>query len=384
MICIIPIRSGSKSIKDKNIKYLNGVPMVNHAFYAVEKSRIFKKIIIATDSQKYIDFLQIKIKSKNVIFFKRSKKTSTDRASTESVLKEVLQKYPNYGVCCLVQATSPLVLPKDFINGFNKFKNNSYDSLFSAYSSKETTWKKENGILRSLSFNYKNRNRRQDFKVHYVENGAFYFFKTKSFLSKNNRLFGKIGIYLMPKSRSLEIDDLDDFNLAQDYFKNKPQINWTVKIKLIISDLDGTITDGSVYVSEKKNYIKFSVVDGHAFKILKNKKIPVIVISSNTIYKKNVIDRIKHLRVFRSYFGVVDKNAFINKIADLNNCKINEIAYLGDDISDLNVMQNNVLSFCPNNAQKEIKNISNYVGSKNGGNGFFREVVNLLNGAKLI
>ena len=384
MICIIPIRSGSKSIKDKNIKYLNGEPMVNHAFYAVEKSRIFKKIIIATDSQKYIDFLQIKIKSKNVIFFKRSKKTSTDRASTESVLKEVIQKYPNHRVCCLVQATSPLVLPKDFINGFNKFKNNSYDSLFSAYSSKETTWKKENGILRSLSFNYKNRNRRQDFKVHYVENGAFYFFKTKSFLSKNNRLFGKIGIYLMPKSRSLEIDDLDEFNLAQDYFRNKPQINWRAKIKLIISDLDGTITDGSVYVSKKKNYIKFSVVDGYAFKILKEKKIPVIIISSNTIYKKNVIDRIKHLRVFRSYFGVVDKSTFINKIAGLNNCKINEIAYLGDDISDLNVMRKNVLSFCPNNAQKEIKKISNYVGSKNGGNGFFREVVNLLNGAKLI
>ena len=69
MICIIPIRSGSKSIKDKNIKYLNGVPMVNYAFYEAEKSKIFTKIIIATDSQKYIDFLQIKIKSTNVIFF---------------------------------------------------------------------------------------------------------------------------------------------------------------------------------------------------------------------------------------------------------------------------------------------------------------------------
>ena len=252
MICIIPIRSGSKSIKDKNIKYLNGVPMVNYAFYEAEKSKIFTKIIIATDSQKYIDFLQIKIKSKNVIFFKRSKKNSTDRASTELVLKEVLQKHPNHKVCCLVQATSPLVLAKDFINGFKKFKTKNYDSLFSAHSSKETTWKKENGVLESLSFDYKKRNRRQDFKVHYVENGAFYFFKTKSFLNNNNRLFGKIGIYLMPKLRSLEIDDLDEFNFAQDYFKNKPQINWSKKIKLIISDLDGTITDGSVYVSKKK------------------------------------------------------------------------------------------------------------------------------------
>jgi len=296
----------------------------------------------------------------------------------------VLQKYPNYKFCCLVQATSPLVLPKDLINGFKKFKTRRYDSLFSGYSSKETTWKKENGILQSLSYNYKKRSRRQNFKVHYVENGAFYFFKTKSFLIKNNRLFGKIGIYLMPKSRSLEIDDLNEFNLAKNYFKNKPQINWSRKIKLIVSDLDGTITDGSVYVNKKKNYIKFSVVDGYAFKILKNKKIPVIVVSSNTIYKKNVLDRIKHLGVFRSYFGVTNKSAFVNKIALLNNCKINEVAYLGDDISDLNIMQKNVLSFCPNNAQKEIKNISNYVGLKNGGEGFFREVVNLLNDTKLI
>ena len=64
----------------------------------------------------------------------------------------------------------------------------------------------------------------------------------------------------------------------------------------------------------KKNYIKFSVRDGHAFKILKDKNIQVIIIYSNTIYKKKVQDRIKHLRVFRSYLGVRDKSALVKKL----------------------------------------------------------------------
>ena len=90
LICIIPIRSKSKSIKHKNIKMLAGLPLSIHAINAASDCKLFKKIIIATDSDIYKKRIQKYISDQKIVFFKRSKKSSLDYSPTEIVILEIL------------------------------------------------------------------------------------------------------------------------------------------------------------------------------------------------------------------------------------------------------------------------------------------------------
>jgi len=223
VICIIPLRSQSKSVKNKNIKKILDVPLCVYVLSAAIKSKLFSKIIIASDSSKYFSIINYYIKKlhlnhKNIFFFNRSKKSSTDYAKTELVLHEIIKKNKNYKYCYLLQATSPLLLKDDIIKSFNTIIANNFDSLFSAYTTHKFLWLKKK-FFYSLNYNYKNRPMRQKIKNNFIETGALYAFKIKEFMRFKNRLFGKIGIVEIPQERSLDIDENKDFKYAEYYIK---------------------------------------------------------------------------------------------------------------------------------------------------------------------
>lgn len=218
-IGLVLARSGSKGIKDKNIKLINNKPLFDYSIKSLVKSKICSKIIVSTDSSKYINIIKKKY-SKNFIFFKRSKKYAKDNSSSEEAILEILNQLKKilkkYKYCVFFQLTSPLVKPQDFKDALNKFQINRYDSLFTGYQSKKFCWHKKKSFYLSLNYNYKKRPRRQDFKGNIVENGAFYIFNLVKFKKYKNRLFGKIGCYFMSENRSLEIDnksDVENFKL---------------------------------------------------------------------------------------------------------------------------------------------------------------------------
>ncbi len=225
MICIIPIRSKSKGFKNKNIQNFCGIPLVLHSINSAKKSKIFKKIIVATDSEYYINFLKKKIlhhkiSSKNIFFFKRSKYSSTDTAPTEIVLTEILKKYKNHKNACLIQATSPFLTSNDIKKGFVQFKKQKFDSIFSGYIFKKFLWAKKKK-LKPINYNLYKRPMRQKIGQYYIENGAFYLFNIKKYFLFNNRLFGKIGCYKMSYNNSIDIDTKQDFFNAEKKFKKK-------------------------------------------------------------------------------------------------------------------------------------------------------------------
>ena len=153
------------------------------------------------------------IRNQNVVFYLRSKKSGTDKSPSEYVLEEVIKnKNLKDNRCFFIQATSPLLSKTDIISAYKKYKKDKLDSLFTSYLTKKFIWKKINNTFISLSYNYKKREMRQDHKLSHVENGALYIFETKNFLRSNNRLHKKIGTYIMPKNRSLEIDGSADIN----------------------------------------------------------------------------------------------------------------------------------------------------------------------------
>ena len=238
LLCIIPIRSKSKSIKNKNIKKLCGIPLVIYAIKAAICSKIFKKIIIATDSNFYIRYISKELKHRNIffkdlVFFKRSDKSASDFCPTEVVIKEVLKKEKKFNICYIIQATSPLLDLSDIKKSLFHFKKRKFDSMFSAYKFKKFIWTNNNRKPESINYNYLKRPMRQRVKYNYVENGALYAFDIKKFFSFNNRLFEKIGIFEMPAERSIDIDEKKDFQIAELLIKNKSlrRINNSLKFK---------------------------------------------------------------------------------------------------------------------------------------------------------
>lgn len=150
-----------------------------------------------------------------------------------------------------------------------------------------------------------------------------------------------------------------------------------LQIKLVITDVDGVLTDGGMYFSEKGEILKkFNTRDGMAVELLRNKKIPVILITREK--SKIVLSRAKKLKINDTFIGIKEKESLIPKIC--KKYKINErnIAYVGDDINDLNILKQVGLSISPQDAISEIKKYSDYVCKSKGGEGVLREIADII------
>ena len=211
MIAIVPIRSGSKGIPNKNIKLLAGKPLVWWVLNALENSNV-NQIIVATDEE-YMELIsELEISKK--ITYVRDSKNSKDESSTEDVLIEIINNLQINDDIILAQATSPLTTSNDINNGIELYKN--FDSIVSVVKQKRFIWNK-NGTATNYDIN--NRPRRQDWEGYYVENGAFYINHSSNILKDKNRLSGKIGCSIMDDKTYFEIDSEDDWDVIENLIK---------------------------------------------------------------------------------------------------------------------------------------------------------------------
>ena len=280
-IVFIPVRGGSKSIPLKNIKALNGKPLIYWALKASLFCEYADKVYISTDSDEIKEVVKSLIADKELSNFDhklsivdRSNDTATDTASTESAMLEFANKY-DFDNICLVQATSPLLQAKDLENGFEVFSQENVDSVLSVVKQKRFNWHINNiGYAEAINYDYKKRPRRQEFDGYYVENGAFYITSKENLLKSKNRISGNIKLVEMNECSYYEIDEPDDFLLIESIMKlkrNDISIDKS-KIKMVLSDVDGCLTDGGMYYSENGDEIKkFNAKDGMAFRLLKEK-----------------------------------------------------------------------------------------------------------------
>ena len=171
--CFIPIRSGSKRIKNKNITDICGEPLIKYVCRKIIKSKLIDKFYIGSDNYKIYSKIG-KLKNK-INFFKRSKKSSSDLASSEVVLLDFLRENKNIDILVFVQATNTFISHKHIDEAINKFIKKKYDSLLSVVESKHFLWEKKI-LTKSINYSYKKRAMSQSLKGYYVENGSFYIF----------------------------------------------------------------------------------------------------------------------------------------------------------------------------------------------------------------
>jgi len=221
ILAIIPARGGSKSIPGKNIIDFCGKPLIAWSIEQALGSRYISDVYVTTDDKKIAEISQ-EYRAKTI---RRPIELATDASSSEEALLHAISELEEKSTIDLVvflQATSPLREKGDIDNAVEKLFSEKADSLFSVALLEDfCVWEEKNGSLKSVTFDYKNRGRRQNRKPYYLENGSIYIFKPEIIKKHNNRLGGKIVIYEMPLWKSYEIDSHEDIVLCEYLMKSR-------------------------------------------------------------------------------------------------------------------------------------------------------------------
>ena len=153
------------------------------------------------------------------------------------------------------------------------------------------------------------------------------------------------------------------------------------KIKLVATDVDGVLTDGGMYYSSKGDILKkFQAVGGMAVSILKRNTIPTVIITKekNQIVKKWSIK----MNIDKLFTGIKNKENIIPKLCKHYNLSKQNIAYIGDDVNDLEILKRIGFSVAPKDGNIEVRKIVDYTCKKNGGEGVLREICDLVTSVK--
>jgi CMP-N,N'-diacetyllegionaminic acid synthase len=220
-VAIIPARGGSKSIPKKNIMDFCGKPLIAWSIEQALTSTQVSSVYVTTDNQEIADVS----KKFGAKIIERPAELATDTASSEAALVHALadiKKKEPFDAVVFLQATSPLREPSDIDSALQLFYREQAESLFSAAVLEDPCiWSDMNGEITSVTFDYKNRKRRQDRKPYFLENGSIYIFRPNTLSTYNNRLGGKISLYPMSLWKSYEIDSPDDIKICEFFMQFK-------------------------------------------------------------------------------------------------------------------------------------------------------------------
>ena len=382
VIAFIPVRGGSKSIPLKNIKPLCGRPLVCWNIEALEACSQVDEIIVATDSDEIWNTVESRNYKKTKLY-RRSAENACDTASTESVMLEYIKyaNLPQDDIFMLVQATSPLTESIHFYEALQKYATGVFDSMLTCVHNYRFYWNEDGS---SVNYDYMNRPRRQNFRGILMENGAFYINTIKNILSNGNRLGGKIGIYEMPEYTATEIDEPDDWmvleKLMRKYKHELQKPKEKSSIKLFVSDIDGTLTDGGMYYSENGDELKkFNTRDGMGFGLLRKVGIKTAIVTSedrNLNRRRAEKMNVDYLAQGKRDGGKIEA---VKDIIQGLGISMNEVAYIGDDVNCIDLLTAVGCAACPADACAKVKDIPGIIVlTHNGGDGCVREFCELI------
>ena len=378
-VAFIPVRGGSKSIPLKNIKPICGKPLVYWTVKAAVDCELIDKVYVATDSPVIKETVE-SFGFDKVEVIGRSAESASDTASTESAMLEFAMQYA-FDHMVLVQATSPLLTGEDLTGGMKLYDEPGTDSVLSVVRQKRFNWSTdENGFATPINYDYQNRPRRQEFDGYKTENGAFYITSRERLLETKCRLSGRIRAYEMDEATFFEIDEPSDWLIIEQLMKKrqeKKQLATIPRIKMLLTDSDGCLTDGGMYYTESGDEIKkFSALDGMGITKLRQAGIVVGIITGED--RELVRRRANKLKLDELHMGISDKLAVVKEICKRRDISLDEVAYIGDDINDVEVIQAVGFGCSVYNGREEVKTVAKYVTKTPGGRGAIREVADLI------
>lgn len=406
IVGIIPARGGSAGIPLKNIRILNGKPLIAYTIESALESRILDRVIVSTD---HGDIARISKEYGAEVPFKRPVKLAGGLVPMESVLQDAvgyLERKEKYDVdaVVLLQPTQPLRRPETIVRCVQEFKRRqNCDSIVTVNNIEgfRPEWMlyldKENRII-PYNSPFKDRGKpiirlapRQSFPILYKQNGVVYVTSRDLLVEKHQVIGVNAYAVITDEEESSDIDTENDFIIVEAVMRTKkgkvgsyigratfslnPQ-----KIQLIVYDFDGVMTDNKAMVDQKGNeYVTVNRSDGMAVSRISQIGIKQIIISreNNLVVQK----RAAKLGLF-CLWGVSNKKTALEKYLIDNGINKEDVVFVGNDINDFEAMNYVGYPIAPSDASEEIKRIARIITKVPGGCGVVREVLDIILGQK--
>jgi len=227
ILCTICARGGSKGVKNKNIKLINGKPLIAYTIEQAIESGLFEHVVISTDSDA---IAKVALEYGAEVFFKRSSEMASDTAGKLDVIRDAFERSElyygqKYDYLIDLDATAPLRIIDDIFNSFQQFKKDNNDNLITAMPSRRSPYfnlveqDREGKVYLSKSLE-NSVLRRQDTPKSYDMNASIYIWKRDVILNENSIFLENTGLYVMPEERSIDIDTELDYKFVEFLMKN--------------------------------------------------------------------------------------------------------------------------------------------------------------------
>ncbi len=211
IVAVIPARGGSKGIPNKNIRLLNGKPMIYYAIDNALKSKYISDVIVTSDSKE----IQLIAKQMGVSFKNRSLQLCNDEVTLDQVVYDTI-KENKYDIVITLQPTSPTLHVKTLDNAIKYFIDKNIDTLISVVNNPRLSWKCVSG---QIVPNFIERLNRQYLPKEYAETGAFVISKY-NVINEKTRIGKIFDVYEISKEEAIDIDDFSELLYAEHILKN--------------------------------------------------------------------------------------------------------------------------------------------------------------------
>jgi len=383
IVAAIPARGGSVGLPGKNIRPLNGVPLVGRTVRAARGCRFVSEVFVSSDSD---DILNIAAKygAKPVL---RPAELSGPTATSESALIHLLKNEPSLvneppDILVFLQCTAPFTQAHHIDHVVEALLTREATSAISVVDDHGFYWEVgENG--EGVGINHdpsKQRVRRQDISARYRENGAVYAMRVPDFLESENRYCGKT-ILVPLDSTWIEIDTSQDWDIAEAFIRTEPFTGdlsaGTVKpLKGLITAFEGVHTDNRVFVNQDgTESIVCNRYDEIGLERLIGRGMRLLMLDRE---EDNLAARRARKLAMDYRYHPFDKPQILNGWRQKHELDWPEIAYIGADISDIDCMNACGLSAAPRNAPSEVKATATLVLESAGGAAAVYEFCELL------
>lgn len=390
---IIPARGGSRGVPLKNIRLLGGVPLLAHAIRAARAAAQVDEVCVSTDS----DLIAETALLYGAQVLRRPPELSRDETSSEAVLLEALQQLTDQGrapeLVVFLQCTAPALTAADIDATISCLLRSGSQSAFAAAPFHHFVWEQGEQGARGLNHDGRSRLRRQDLPPQYLEAGSVYVMDAAAFRQERTRFCGRTAIHVLEEAeRVLEIDSACDFYLAQALMRwlaksGEEREQFRVRqtdierrlrgIRAAVFDFDGVFTDGGVYVDQSgREQVRCSRSDGQGLALLRgHTPLRLLVLTAES--SPCAAQRCAKLQL-PVISGCADKAQALQAWAGEQGLELGEILYCGDDVGDLPLLHRVGLFMAPANAQARIRDEADFVSARRGGDGFVRQVCELL------
>lgn len=380
ILALIPARGGSKGIPRKNVRIVGGLPLLAHSIGAARETAGISRVFVSTDDAEIARIAR----DYGAEVIMRPPEISGDAASSESALLHALghlRKEQGYApdLVVFLQPTSPLRRANDVQNAIETLIREGADSLFSACVQQGFVWRRQGRDVVSLTYDFRARPRRQDAPEDLVENGSIYVFKPWVLEELGNRLGGRIAVYPMDLYDSFQIDEPADLDVIEALFSQRqapPAVPDFRGIRLFAMDFDGVMTNNRVLTDQDgKEAVWTNRGDGWGIARLKETGVQLIVISTEA--NAVVAARCRKLAI-ECLHGCPDKLAALQEVARHRALGPSEIAYIGNDVNDLDCLAWVGAAIAVADAVPAVRAVAHYVTRVPGGQGAVREVCDMI------